>query len=81
MMCAHVFGGTPSASYSNYRLRRTAVDNKEIYGTDAATTLLRNFYVDDLLKSMRDVQSARQLVQNVINMRKSGGLSHQIYVK
>ena len=81
MMCAHVFGGTPSASCSNYRLRRTAVDNKEIYGTDAATTLLRNFYVDDLLKSMRDVQSARQLVQNVINMRKSGGLSHQIYVK
>ena len=68
MMCAHVFGGTSSASWSNYTLRRTAIDNKEIYGTDAATTLLRNFYVDYLLKSMRDVQPAKQLVQNVINV-------------
>ena len=75
MMCAHVFGGTSSASCSNYALRRTAVDNKEVYGTDAATTLLRNFYVDDLLKSMKDVQSARQLVQKVINMCKSGGFN------
>ena len=28
VMCAHVFGGTSSASRSNYALRRTAVDNK-----------------------------------------------------
>ena len=75
MMCAHVFGGTSSASWSNYTLRRTAIDNKEIYGTDAATTLLRSFYVDYLLKSMRDVQSAKQLVQNVINVCKSGGFN------
>ena len=53
---------------SKYVLRRTAIDNKEVYGRDAATTLLRNFYVDDLLKSMKDVQSARQLVQNVIKI-------------
>ena len=59
MMCAYVFGGTSSASCSNYALRRTAIDNKEICGTDAATTLLRNIYVDDLLKSMKDVKSAK----------------------
>ena len=29
----------------------------------------------DLLKSMKDVKSAKQLVQNVINMYKSGGFS------
>ena len=75
MMCAHVFGGTSSASCSNYALRRTARDSKEVCGTEAATTLLRNFYVDDLLKSMKDVQSARQLVQKVINMCKSGGFN------
>ena len=75
MMCAHVFGGTSSASCSNYALRRTAIDNKEVYGTDAATTLLRNFYVDDLLKSMKNVQSAKQLVQNVRDMCKSGGFN------
>ena len=72
MMCVHVFGGTSWASCSNYVLRRAALDNKEVYGTDAATTLLTNFYVDDLLKSMKDVQSAKQLVQKVINMCNSG---------
>ena len=56
MMCAHNFGGTSSARCSNYALRRAAIDNKDVYGTDAATTLLKNFYVDDLLKSMKDVQ-------------------------
>ena len=75
MMCAHVFGGTLSASCSNYALRRAAIGNKEVYGTDAATTLLRDFYVDALLKSMKDVQSARQFVQKVINMCKLGGFN------
>ena len=75
MMCVHVFGGTSWASCSNYVLRRAALDNKEVYATDAATTLLTNFYVDDLLKSMKDVQSAKQLVQKVINMCNSGGFN------
>ena len=28
MMCAHLLGGTSSASYLNYALRSTAIDNK-----------------------------------------------------
>ena len=39
MTCANLFGGILSASCSNYVLRKTAIDNKEVYGTDAATTL------------------------------------------
>ena len=74
-MCAHVLGGTSLASCSNYVLRRTALDNKKVYGTDTSTRLLRNVYVDDLLKSMKDVQVAKQLLQNVINMCKSGGFN------
>ena len=74
-MCAHVLGGTSLASCSNYVLRRTAIDNKKVFGTDTPTRLLRNFYVDDLLKSMKDVQAAKQLLQNVINMCKSGGFN------
>ena len=66
MVCAYVFDGTSSANCSYCALRRTAIDNKVVYGTDATTTLLRKFYVDDLLMSMKDVQSAKQLVQNVI---------------
>ena len=63
MMCAPLLGGTSSASYSNYALRGTA------------STCLRNFYVDDLLKSMKNVQSAKQLVQNLINRWKFGGFN------
>ena len=66
MVCAFVFDGTSSANCSYCALRRTAIDNKEVYGTDTTTTLFRKFYVDDLLMSMKDVQSAKQLVQNVI---------------
>ena len=66
MMCAYVFDGTSSGNCSYCALRKTAIENKDVYGTDATATLLRKFYVDDLLMSMKDVQSAKQLVQNVI---------------
>ena len=72
VMCAHVFGGTSSASCSNYALHRTAVESQSIYGR-AAEALHHNFYVDDLLKSMRDLESAKQLVKDVISICKSGG--------
>ena len=78
MMHAHMFGGMfggmSLASCSNYAPRKTAIDNKEVYGTDAATALLRNFYMDDLLKSIKYVQTAKQLVENV-NMCKSDGFN------
>ena len=57
---------------ASYALRRTAIDNKEVCGTDAATTLLINLYVDDLLMSMKNVQSAKHFVQNGTNICKSG---------
>ena len=72
-MCAHVFGATSSASCSNYALRRTAVENEAVFGEAAANALHHNFYVDDLLKSIEDLDSAKQLVKDVINMCKSGG--------
>ena len=75
VMCVHVFGGTSSGCCSNYALRRTAVDNEGKYRKDAAETLVRNFHVDDLLKSMEDVDRAKQLVDNVIKMCKAGGFN------
>ena len=71
-MCAHVFGGTSSASCSNYALRRSAADNELILGKAASDALQKNFYVDDLLKSSKDVESATELVKGVMNMCKAG---------
>ena len=63
VMCAHVFGATPSASCANYALHRTAVENEAVFEETAASALHHNFHVDDLLKSTEDLDSAKQLVK------------------
>ena len=65
--------GTSSASCSNYAFKRTAVDNESIFGKDASKVLQKNFYVDGLLKSSKDVKSAKELVKDVMDMCKAGG--------
>ena len=72
-MCVHVFVGVSSPSCCNYALRKTASDNQEEYGNDAAETLRRNFYVDDLLKSLNTCKVASKLVDDVRQMCKAGG--------
>ena len=60
-MTVHPFGATSSPSCANFALRQTAVDNEPIYGAEAARTLQRNFYVDDLLKSVPTAADAIRL--------------------
>ena len=66
-------GGKSSPSCSNYALRRTSVDYEIEFGEDAAKALPRNFYVDDLLKSVSDVATAIRLLNDVIEMFAAGG--------
>ena len=74
-MNAHVFGRTLSPSCSNYALRRTSTDNEDKFGKEAAVTLEKNFYVDDLLKSVNTVKDATSIIHNVIGMCAAGGFS------
>jgi len=73
MMCAHVFGGTSSASCSNYALRRTAVDNQAKYGEKISTVLENHFYVDDMLMSTGDLKTAKELIKGTIEICEEGG--------
>ena len=73
-MFIHVFGGISSPSCSNYALIKSAADNQEEYGNDAAESLRRDFYVDDLLKSVNTRDAASKLVNDVRQMSKAGGL-------
>ena len=66
-MCAHVSGGACSVSCANYALKRTSVGNIEEFGKEAAV-IENNFYVDDLLKSVDDLDTAKTPVRNVISM-------------
>ena len=72
-MRVHVFGGTSSPGCCNYALRRTALDNVSSYSKEAINTLLRNFYVDDVLKSVPSVRNALTLIQEVRDLCKKGG--------
>ena len=48
VICAHVFGAISSASYSNYALCRTAMENEAVFEEAAASDALHhNFYVED----------------------------------
>ena len=71
-MGVHVFGGASSTSCCNYALKRTATDNEVQFGPEAAKTLMRNFYFEDLLKSKPDAQSAISLIKAVTKMCKAG---------
>ena len=54
-MTTHIFGGVWSPSATNYALRKCAADNEEV-STEAAKTIISNFYVDDCLKSLATVE-------------------------
>ena len=58
-MNVHLFGNGPSPAVAIYRLCRTASD-----GEEAKRFIHRNFYVDDGLASLANVQQAIELVKN-----------------
>ena len=70
-MCVHVFGGTSSPGCFNYDLLRTAL-NVSSYSKEVTNTLLTNFYVDNVLKSVPSVRDALSLIQEVRDLCKRG---------
>ena len=70
-MCAHVFRGVSFGACRNYALKRTPKEN-ETHGTETACTLRKNFYVDDLLKSVNSEDDAIKLIKNVRSMCNEG---------
>ncbi|XP_066913533.1 uncharacterized protein [Clytia hemisphaerica] len=72
-MNAHLQGSTSSPSCSNFALKRTASAGEIEFGSKAADTLRKNFYVDDLLKSTDSVESAKSLISDVSRLCDSGG--------
>ena len=72
-MCVHVFGSTSSPSCCNYALQKTADEYELKYGKEVADILRNDFYVDDMLKSMKDEQRAADVIKNVKKMCAEGG--------
>ena len=47
-----IFGAKSSPTSANYCLKRTAIDNQNTSSEETTSTVLRDFYMDDLLKSL-----------------------------
>lgn len=57
-MTVHLFGAVSSPACSNFALRKTAEDNARHFSSDVASTVKRNLFVDDCLKSLPSVNEA-----------------------
>ncbi|XP_077978758.1 uncharacterized protein LOC144434177 [Glandiceps talaboti] len=72
-MMAHLFGGVSSPSCANTALHRTAEDNRGKFREEVTNTVLKDFYVDDCLKSVSTEDGAITLAKDMMELCKSGG--------
>lgn len=72
-MQVHLFGATSSPSCAAYALKRTADDHADLFEPDVVSTVHRNFYVDDCLKSVPSEKGAVKLALDLQSLLKMGG--------
>ncbi|XP_063955063.1 uncharacterized protein LOC135153986 [Lytechinus pictus] len=72
-MCVHLFGGTWSPSCCTYALRLTAADHRAEYDEEVVKMVQHNFYVDDCLVSVDDVQRAVKIAAELRSLLLEGG--------
>ncbi|XP_015747596.1 PREDICTED: uncharacterized protein LOC107327368 [Acropora digitifera] len=72
-MTVHLFGATSSPSCANFALRKTAKDNATEGNSQAVETVLKNFYVDDCLKSVATTEEAVKLAGDLSDLLAKGG--------
>ena len=67
----HIFGAKCAPTCANYALRRNAEENRHEF-PDAAATVYRNFYMDDLFKSVDLVGRAIKLCYDLTELCRKG---------
>ena len=73
-MTVHLFGAASSPGCANFGLKKAANDHESEFGTEAATFIRKNFYVDDGLKSVATVSEAVSLIQNTKDICAKAGM-------
>ncbi|XP_033109309.1 uncharacterized protein LOC117110659 [Anneissia japonica] len=74
-MKVYIFGATCIPSCTNFTLKKTAEDNKHDYSPEVIDTVKKNFYVDDLLKSLDNPEIAIQMIQQLQMLCLRGGFN------
>ena len=72
-MLVHIFGATSSPSICGYALRRTAADNSEGFSSETVDAVMRDFYVDDLLKFFETTSQAVEITKELQELLAKGG--------
>ena len=67
-MLVHIFGAKDSPACANYTLKRIGRDNSQDFEPETFETVLKNFYVDDLLKSLHSSEAAIRLAKELVAM-------------
>ena len=73
-MNVHLFGSISSPAVATFGLRMAADAGKDKHGDDTAEFVYRDFYVDDGLTSLPDVESAVSLIKRTCNSLAAKGL-------
>ncbi|XP_068735428.1 uncharacterized protein [Montipora capricornis] len=72
-MEVHLFGSTSSPSCANFCIGKTAQDNIGNFSHRVIDTVLKNFYVDDCLKSVQSSCAAIDLRSQLCELLQKGG--------
>ena len=72
-MTSHIFGATDSPSCAHFCLKRAAENNKGNFSEDAVNAVNKDFYVDDFIKSVKTVEEARSLANEVTSLLAEAG--------
>ena len=72
-MKVHLFGGKSSPSVVNFCMRKIADDNEADFSEEAIDTLRRSFYMDDMIRSVDSVDTAKKLIPDMMSLLERGG--------
>ena len=72
-MNVHIIGAKDSPSIANFALRKMAKDNSSDFSQSAVDAIEKDFYVDDLLKSLPNEQEAIELSSEITELLLRGG--------
>ena len=74
-MLVHVFGARDSACCASFALKQTAVDSQGKFNQETIEAVIKDFYVDDFLKSVETTHEANRLAKELKEMLLQNGFN------
>ena len=72
-MVVHLFGAASSPACSKFALQKMAEDNRDHFPREVVSSVNKNFYVDDCLKSLPSTEEALQHASDLKCLLSRGG--------